>query len=300
MGDCIISHVKYLLLLLLCAHSLFARASWAQSLDFTGDISVGVTTINDNHGIARVDATLAFPFTHIEGRPLSFEFGTFAYLLRGDHPHETYAALVFDDRWRLGVVRPAYDLVLPSVFAFTAPSVADTRAEYVRAHATTEAMRFNSVPIGFSYSGHVGEFDWAVSMHDADDGDFRSTSAALLWQELHLQLAFGVEAVWEPSDSFTGINAKVGGRWTGEQWEVGLAYLHPDANQRPDTLAFDLQYSVSNKLLFSTFGEVTETLHDEAYGFAAKYQLTSSSDAIFSATTARDSDELHFTYTRNY
>ncbi len=294
------SPTSRLFLFVLCSLFPITQIGLAQPFEFTGDVSISVNSFEDNHGIARVDATASLPIVHIDGRPLSFEFGTFAYFLRGDRPHETYAALAFDDRWRLGVVRPAYDSVLPSVFGFTAPSLANTRAENARAYATTEAMRFNSVPVGFSYTGHVDEFKWAVSMHDADKGDFRSASAALLWQETLLKMAIAVETVWNPRNNFEGINAKAGGRWAGEQLEVGLAYLHPDANQRPDALAFDVQYFMSDKLLLSTFGEVTKSWQDEAYGVAAKYKINSGSDVIFSVTSASDRDDLHFTYTRHY
>lgn len=90
-------------------------------------------------GIGFVDATLTIPLAR--RGPLDLEIGTYLFALDGKRPHETCAAVVWDDTWRLGAVRPAYDLVLPSVFARAAPHLAYDRAEYSRALATVEAMR---------------------------------------------------------------------------------------------------------------------------------------------------------------
>lgn len=284
----------------LCAFFAAAQPGSADSVDFSGDVTVGVNSFDSRNAIARVDATLTFALARIKDRPLTFEFGTFAYFLKGDRPHETYAALAFDNRWRLGVVRPAYDRVLPSAFAFAAPSIANVRAEYTRSRATTEAMRFNSVPVGVSYSDQTGDLTWAVSAHDADDGDFRSASFGLSWQEATLQFAVAAEAVWDPRDRFEGFNAKFGGRWQKDELSVGLAYLHPDANQRPDALAFDIQYAFTTNLTVATFGEITKSRSRDAYGLAATYRFRSGSDIAVSTTSAEDSGDIHLTYTRRY
>lgn len=293
--------MKRLLFLVLCT-GFFAREADAQSFEFWGDISISLNSIDDNNAIARVDAMLAIPLASVGERQVSFEFGTFAYFLKGDRPHETYAALVLDDRWRVGAVRPAYDLALPSVFAFAAPSVANTRAEYVRAHATTEAMRFNSVPWGVSYTAEAGKTEWAISAHDASplQGGFRSASVAAVWQDAPFQLAFAVEGVWDPRNSFDGINAKVGGRWVQGDWDLGVAFLHPDANSRPDAVAIDVTYSVLSRVDLSVFGEITEDPDDDAYGMAAIYEITPASDIGFAATTTGGDGEFHLTYTRRY
>lgn len=277
-----------------------AHKAGAQSFDFWGDISIGANGLEDYNAIGRIDATISLSFAQIEDRPLSVELGTFAYFIRHDRPHETYVSLVFDDRWRLGAVRPAYDLVLPSVFAFTAPAVANVRAEYVRAHATTEAMRLNSVPWGVSYTGQTGETEWAVSAHDAQDGDFASVSGGLRWTGSPVKFAIATELVWDPRGSFQGVNAKAGGRWSPEPWEIGLTYLHPDANRRPDALALDVTYQVAPRVSLLAFGEITDNGHDEAYGLGARYAATSVSEIVFSGTTGQTGDILHLTYSRRH
>ena len=93
-----------LAVLALCAAGLRPEAAAADWVDFSGDISVGANSIQDNAFMSRVDAMLTFTLFDIADRPFAFEFGTFGYYYKGDRPHETYAAFVYDDRVRLGVV----------------------------------------------------------------------------------------------------------------------------------------------------------------------------------------------------
>lgn len=288
-------------LLILFSNVSSVGESMAQSLGFSGDVSLGVNSFDDRIGIARVDAMLSLGLFSVAERRLSVELGTFAYFFKGDRPHETYAALAYDDRARLGVVRPAYDLVLPSVFALTAPAIAEMRAEYARALTTTEAMRFNAVPVGVSYTSDEGSTLWAVSAHDVTKGeDFSAVSAAFQRGDGRWVWSVAVEGVWDKWDDFQGVNAKVGGRWTGDQWKIGLAYLHPDANARPDAFALAASYALSKDLSLSAFAEITQSAGDDAYGIAGVYDVSKAADLVLSNTEADGSYEYHFTYTRRY
>lgn len=148
--------------------------------------------------MSRVDAMLTFTLFDVADSPVAFEFGTFGYYYKGDRPHETYAAFVYDDRFRLGVVKPTYDRVLISPFDFTAASIAETRAEYTRARATTEALRFNSVPVGVSYGDTTGDTSWAVSLLDASDGNFRSAAGSAEWRAQAMTFAAAIGASGTP------------------------------------------------------------------------------------------------------
>ncbi|QFT98239.1 hypothetical protein FIU85_13055 [Roseovarius sp. THAF8] len=287
--------------LALCATGLrpdvAAAADW---VDFSGDISVGANSIQDNAFMSRVDAMLTFTLFDVADSPVAFEFGTFGYYYKGDRPHETYAAFVYDDRFRLGVVKPTYDRVLISPFDFTAASIAETRAEYTRARATTEALRFNSVPVGVSYGDTTGDTSWAVSLLDASDGNFRSAAGSAEWRAQAMTFAAAIEGVWDPKDHFDGINAKIGARWQDGRFDIGAAFLHPDANQRPDAVAFDVNYNLWRDLTLSGFGEVTRDSTTSAYGLAARYDFADRSDVSFAVTDTTTDEEVHFTYTRRY
>lgn len=288
------------LLILFSTLSLGGK-SIAQSLDFSGDVSLGVNSSDDRIGIAHVDAMLSFGLLSVAERRLSVELGTFAYFIKGDRPHETYAALAYDDRVRVGVVRPAYDLVLPSVFAATSPQVAEMRAEYTRALTTTEAMRFNAVPVGVSYTSDEGSARWAVSVHDVTKGEqFSAISAAFQRGDGRWVWSFAVEGVWNNWDDFQGINAKVGGGWRGDQWEIGLAYLYPDANARPDAFALAASYAQSKHLSLSAFADITQSAGDDAYGIAGVYDVSDADYFALSNTETGGVNEYHFTYTRRY
>lgn len=286
--------------LALCAAALHPGAALSDGITFSGDISVGANSIQDNAFMSRVDAMVTATLFDIRDKPFAFEFGTFGYYYKGDRPHETYAAFVYDDRFRLGVVKPAYDQVLISPFDFTAPSIAETRAEYTRARATTEALRFNSVPVGVSYDGTAGNTAWAVSLLDASDGNFRSAAAAAEWRAQAVTLAAAVEGVWDPKDDFDGINAKIGARWQHGLFDIGAAVLHPDANQRPDAVAIDANYTVWRDLTLSGFGELTRGSTTSAYGLAARYDFEDRSHVTFAVTDTKADEEVHFTYVRRY
>jgi hypothetical protein len=130
--------------LCLTAALLYPIGASAEPWSFAGTLAIGATDLDGGTGIVGLDAMATVPLNarlHV-----NIEIGTYLYMLEGKRPHETYAALVLDDRWRIGAVRPAYDAVLPSVFSRAAPFLAYGRAEYTRAHATIESMRNTAVP----------------------------------------------------------------------------------------------------------------------------------------------------------
>ena len=73
-----------LAVLALCAAGLRPEAAAADWVDFSGDISVGANSIQDNAFMSRVDAMLTFTLFDIADRPFAFEFGTFGYYYKGD------------------------------------------------------------------------------------------------------------------------------------------------------------------------------------------------------------------------
>lgn len=288
-------------LTLLCLLLFTPLPLGAEGLRFSGDVSLGVSSVDARHGNGRIDALLSIPLVSLRDRPLAAEIGGLIYFARANKPHETYAALAYDDRLRMGYLRPAYDLVLPSVFALTAPAVAETRLDFARALTTVEAVRVNAVPFGLSYTETAGDLRWALSLHDARDGGFRTASAAAEWRADGWSLAGAVEGVWDQSNDWQGLNAKLGGRWQSDGLALGLAWLHPDANARPDALAFDLSYQLSSYLTLLAFGEVTENRSADAYGLAARHEVGPGTEMVLAVT---DGDamgtELHLTVTRRY
>lgn len=270
----------------------------AQSFSFDGTVALGTTDIAGGSGIGVIDATAAIPLT--QRFPLTFEIGTYLFGLDGKRPHETYAAFAWDDTWRAGVVRPAFDQVLPSVFARTAPYLAYERAEYTRAHATVEAMRRTAVPWGVSWQQAFGQTDVAVSIHDAKKGNFRSASVALTYQGTGWTLAAAVETV--TSDDFTheGFNAKLGARFDVGQMDVGVTYLSPDVNDTPDALALDIVVPVSTRFDLLAFGELTDKATDDAYGLALDYKIQPDSSALFAVTDGERDSAVHLTLERRF
>lgn len=277
-----------------------ATPAAAQALYFEGDLSFAVSSDDDRSALARIDMIASIGLFRLSSQRLELELGVFGYYFQGDRPHETYAALSLDDRWRVGVMRPAYDLVMPSVFALTAPAVADERAEYARALTTTRALRFNDVPIGLAYTDRGDGYLWGVSIHDADDGDFRSMSAAFELETGQWVWSFASEGVWDRQNTFEGANTKFGARWADRSWTIGMAWLHPDANARPDALAFDLAYALSEELSILTFGELTRHASDRAYGIGGRHAIDGRSDLVLSGTREDNVNEVHFVYTRRY
>ncbi|WGW02300.1 hypothetical protein [Tropicibacter oceani] len=284
----------------LCLAFLAAGPLGAQSLSLRGEIATSATSVSDDPGVGRIDLDLSIPLAPQRGLPLAFEVGGFAYVLPGKRPHETYAALVWDDRWRLGVVRPAYDLILPSVFAETAPYLAYARAEYVRAFTTTTAMRETAVPFGLSYTHQSDGLQWAASLHSADKGGFRSASVAAKWDRAPWTVSGVLEGVWDSAGNHRGTNAKVGLGWAHGPWQMDLTYLSPGAERLPDALAASLRYQASQRLTLSTFGEVTADGSDDAFGVAAQWRLTPAAQLALAATRWRDDTGLHLTLSHRF
>lgn len=265
----------------------------AQSVVLDGAIRLGGSSRADDLAVGHLDATLGLPL--LRGLRLSAELGVYMFYRDGKNPHETYAALVWDDRLRLGAVRPAYDAVLPSTFLRAAPTIAQDRMEYTLSHATTEAARKTAVPWGLSYQDASGDLFWAISAHRAEKGDFTAASLALSRQSGPFQMAAGIEPVWDNSGSYLGTNAKLGGRWTSGPVDLGLAWLHPDANNRPDALALDAAVALADRITALAFAELTEAGQDDAYGLALQLDVTHST-ALFLAGTGGAGDEaLHLT-----
>ncbi|WP_417207119.1 hypothetical protein [Antarctobacter sp.] len=277
---------------------LWPAALSAQSVSFEGTLALGTTDIAGGSGIGVIDATATIPLTR--RYPLTFELGAYLFGLDGKRPHETYGAFVWDDTWRVGVVRPAFDQVLPSVFARAAPYLAYERAEYTRAHATVEAMRRTAVPWGISWQQSFGQTDVAVSLHDANKGNFRSASIALTYHGAGWQLAAAVETVTEDDFTHEGINAKLGARFDMGQMDVGITYLHPDANDTPDALALDVVFPVSSRVDMLAFGEITDKGKDDAYGLALDYKVRGDSSVLFAVTDGARDSAVHLTLERRF
>ncbi|WP_121631577.1 hypothetical protein [Tropicibacter alexandrii] len=270
----------------------------AQSIDFDGTVSLGATDAYASHGVGQIDATVTIPLS--QSWPLSFELGTYLFALDGKRPHETYAALVWNDTWRLGAVRPAYDAVLPSVFERNAPYLAYARAEYARAHATTEAMRRTAVPWGLSYTHQAGDLRFWVSAHDAVKGGFRSASVALEWQRGPWTVAAAVEGVWDRASIYDGINAKLGARYDFGDVEIGLGWLHPNASGLPDALALHAAWEVNQRVTLSAFGEFTENGRNDAYGLSARYAIRPDLDVTLAATDGAAGSAFHLTLAHRF
>ncbi len=251
---------------------ILPTALQAQSLEFSGQLALGATQSVPGEAIGQADVTLALPLSRRV--PLVFEAGAYLFALYGKTPHETYVALVWNDRLRLGVVRPAYDSVLPSVFEQSAPALAYDRAEYARAQTTVAAMRRTAVPWGLSWRGRAGQLDWAVSAHHAEKGGFSAASLALRHVGEGWELAAAVEQVRGHSGAPDGTNAKIGGRVTIGRAEAGLAALFADANGRSTALAVDLVVPVGSRTRFRAMGEFTEQGKDDAYGLALHHDFT--------------------------
>jgi hypothetical protein len=260
---------------------------------YAGTLALSATDMMNGQAIGLVDVTFSLPLS--QRVPLRFEAGTYLFALDGKRPHETYGALVWNDRLRAGALRPAYDAVLPSVFEDTAPYLAYQRAEYARSHNTVEAMRRTAVPWGLSYAGSAGRLDWVVSAHDAVKGTFRSTSAAVTYTGEGWAVMAAVESVWSRDNAHDGVNAKIGARFDIGPAALELALLHPDANSRPDALAVDLRVPLSSRTGLSVMGEFTEDGSDDAYGLAADVRLGKGSRLVLAATDGAAGAAAHLT-----
>ena len=282
-----------LTLALLCPFSAVA-----EPLSFSGTVAIGANDVQGGSGIGFIDATLTVPLT--SRVPLTLEIGGYLFALDSKRPHETYVNLSWDDTWRVGAVRPAYDFVLPSVFERAAPYLAYERAEYARSHATVEAMRRTAVPWGLSWTHSTGDADLMVSLHDASKGNFRAASVAFVRQGDGWQISGAVEALWTHEGVFDGLHTKLGGRATAGPAEVGLTWLHPDSNDRPDALAMDVIAPLGDRLDLMAFGEFTEGGMDDAYGIGLDYGLRPDSHVLFAVTDGARGDAVHMTLERRF
>lgn len=283
--------------------SLFAFAAAAQSLprlDTGGTVTGGLTTRDEAAAIGRFDLTFDLPLQRGPDPALTFELGLFSFLRGGSHPHETYAALAWDDRLRLGVVRPAYDGVLLSPFALAAPLVEDETLATTRAHATEQAMRRTAVPYGLSWSQQTGALLWDLSLHDAAKGGFRAASLAASWETGSWTLAGAAEGVWErETGNWEGANVKLGLRRDFGQAEAGLALLHPDANEAPDALEMDLRMPLAPSLTLGAMAHLEDASDGDRYGLSAEYAL-SPSDALAVTATGGSKSALHAGLTHRF
>ncbi|MEI4490756.1 hypothetical protein WAF00_08850 [Mameliella alba] len=284
--------------LLLCLGLFAPAAAHAQSFNIEGTVAISAHDYRNLSGIGVIDATASIPLSR--DYPLTLEFGTYLFGLDGKRPHETYAAFAWNDTWRAGVVRPAFDQVLPSVFARAAPYLAYERAEYTRAHATVEAMRRTAVPWGLSWQQSYGRTDVAVSLHDAVKGSFRAASVAVTYNGDGWQLAGAVETVTSRTMDHHGINAKLGARFDIGRADFGVTWLHPEVNDKPDAIALDLVFPVTTKLDMMAFGEFTDGGKDDAYGIALDYKLRPDTSVLFAATDGRGGSGIHLTLERRF
>ena len=277
---------------------LSVSAAHAQQVHFDGELRVGATSLNGGEGIGAADLIMGFDFFRTV--PLGAELGFYGFAGKAGRPHETYAALVWDDKWRVGFTRSAYDAVLISTFDHTAPRVGSNRVEYTRALATVEPIRRGAVPWGLSYSGTYGQTTVVASAHHASKGDFTALALAVSREWDKLTLAGAIEGVWADIVTTDGINAKIGGTYDFGAFRTGLAYLHPGANARPDTLALDLAYSPLKGLDLLAFGEISLDDKDDAYGVAADFILRDSTSWIVSATESRAGTAFHATLEQRF
>lgn len=282
--------------LCLCLALLCPVPAPADPWSFSGRVTFGATDLKGGTGIGMVDVTLSVPLGH----RFDVEIGTYLFALEGKRPHETYAALVVDDRWRIGAVRPAYDAVLPSVFSRVAHFLAYERAEYALAHATVEAMRNTAVPWGLSWQRRSAQTDLAFSAHDAVKGKFRTLSASLARRGEGRSLAAAIEPVWLRDGSYVGTNAKLGGRADVGTGSVGIALLHPEGNETRDALALDVAMALTGHLDMLVFGEATGAAQDTVYGIALDYHIRPDSSALVSITGGAGGSGLHLTLERRF
>ena len=277
---------------------LSLSAAQAQQLDFDGELRVGATSLNGGEGIGAADLIVGFDFFRTV--PLGAELGFYGFAGKAGRPHETYAALTWDDTWRLGFTPSAYDSVLISTFDHTAPRLGSNRVEYTRALATVEPIRRGAVPWGLSYTGTFGQTTVVASAHHASKGDFTAVALAVSREWENFTLAGAVEGVWADIVTTDGVNAKIGGTYDFGRTRMGLAYLHPGANARPDTLALDLAFSATKGLDLLAFGEISLDDKDDAYGVAADFILRDSTSWIMSATESRDGTAFHATLEQRF
>jgi hypothetical protein len=197
-------------------------------------------------------------------------------------------------------VRPAYDAVLPSVFAQTAPYLAYDDAEYTRAYTTTAAMRRTAVPWGVSWQGQSGALGTAASLHTASKGGFRSASLAFDWQGRGWDIAVAGELVDQTGPDTPRSNLKLGGHLQTGPVTLGLALLHPDASERPDTLALDLAAPVSSNLTLRAMTEQRGSGLEDVWGLAASADIGPGRTLSAAATRSDGSGGLHLSFAQHF
>lgn len=264
-----------------------------RAADWDGFVWAGFQITDDASGFGFLDVTASFNLSH--SYPLTLEVGAYEFVLPEKRPHETYVALTWDDRFRLGVVRPAYDTVLPSKFEHIAPYLSYERAEYSRARTTTLALRDGAVPFGLSYQSRPGDWNWAVSAHSARGGEFHSASAAASYEKGPWTVAAAVEGLWPDHSDGAELNAKAGVTYTKDNWAVGLSFFHPSAHDDPDILALDLFYKATRDLSLYLVSELAENSDFNAHGFGLSYSISDRA-ALTAAITQTGNQETagHF------
>ena len=238
--------MRFLLVLFLLVALPGPGKAW-ERLALSGEVTLGLTGAGQSLPLARIDMTASLPLTRPGGAPLGFELGLNQYLKDTKRPHETYAALVWNDRWRLGVVRPAYDSVVPSVFDEAVPqSSYETRA-FVLSRATLDAMTRTEIPLGVSADWERGPLRGSVSAHYALRGEATLASAALAWSQDGLSLAAAAELVLE-AHGRTRANLKAGLRLRRRVSDLSLSLLAPRANSAQDALQMAYWHRLSPRL----------------------------------------------------
>ena len=291
---------RTILLVVVCA--IVTSQAAANPSNLTGAFSFGATSEKGKEALIAADLTYRVPLDRWT-LPFGVEIGLYGIASTmdfesGSHPHETYLALVWGSGLRLGVVRPAYDSVLPSVFAGYAPLEEEQRLEFSRSFTTTQAMRETAIPLSASWSRDTGALSWAVSVHSAPNKDFSSASAAMSWKQGSWTFAGALEGVWRDGNDGAETMAKLGLRWNGLWGDAGLTYLMPDANGVPNAIALDVTAQVTARMRLSAFGEFSEDSGSDVWGIGAGYAVGKSSEVTSAVTRHGDDTRMHLTLTR--
>ncbi|EPX76232.1 hypothetical protein [Salipiger mucosus] len=278
--------------------ALPARAT--DGLRLEGSLSAGLSSEVEDAGIGRLDATLRLPLGRHAALP-ALELGLFSFYREASNPHETYVALNWGDTLRLGVVRPAYDAVLPSVFAGILPATEDALFESAGSFATDAALRHTSVPLGLSITQTTGELDWSLSLHDDARGDFRAVSAAVSHEARGWRIEGAVERVWHPQDaSPEGTSAKLGLHRDMGAAEAGIALLHPGAEHGRDALELDFSYRAGARTTLSALAHVERSGGTDRYGLVTEHALGASDTLAVGATAGTGEAGLHAGLTHRF
>lgn len=137
-------------------------------------------------------------------------------------------------------------------------------------------------------------------MHDAGKGGFRAASASVRHTGDGWELAAAVESVWSRDNAFDGINAKLGARFDLGQADIGLAWLHPKVNDRPDALALDLVFPLTTRLAMMAFGAFTDGGREDAGGLAIDYRVRPDTSLLVALTDGAQGGGVHLTLERRF